>query len=126
MKSPAPALQFDIAPFETADVVDFASMITPRSLVIINTNWLRSCYELVYGTREVAYRKVDGEILTYASQTGVTLDDAMQIIGTPDILTWGIWMTLTQYLDEHARSISVDVSNGMDPTPWSAVSASVA
>ncbi len=126
MKSPAPALQFDIAPFETADVVDFASMITPRSLVIINTDWLQSCYELVYGTREVSYRKVDGEILTYAPQTGITLDDAMQIIGTPDILTWGVWMTLTQYLDEHACSLSIAAQNEADLAPWSAAGASVA
>lgn len=126
MKSPAPAVQFDIAPFETADVADFVSIITPRSLLIINTEWLRSCYELVYGAREVTYRKVDGEILTYSPQMGITLDDAMQIIGTPDILTWGIWMTLTQYLDEHTYSLSASVPSESDLTPWNAVGESVA
>ena len=126
MNSPASPVEFDIDVFETADIADFVSMITPRNIMIINREWLQSCFELVYGTRKVSFGKFDGKILTYCPQSGLTLDDAMQIVGTPDILTWGMWMTLTQYLDEHACSVSAAVPSESDLTPWSAVEAPVA
>ena len=81
---------------ERADVCDVAAMVAPQYWRTANLGWLRECYARVYGMSEVAYRQTDDGVKIYAAIPVSTLESVLDELGTPDILTWGVWLAITR------------------------------
>jgi hypothetical protein len=105
---------------EMIDISEVISMAAPRARNMVNMNWLRSCYNIVYGTMNVFIQRNGNNVNIDRELSVASLETALQALGTPDLLTWGCWLNTCSYIEEHSGLTPAPVQHAMMSQPvWS-------
>jgi hypothetical protein len=105
---------------EMIDISEVITLAAPRARNMVDMNWLRSCYNIVYGTANVIIQRNGNKLNIDRTPSIASLEAALQTLGTPDLLTWGCWLNTCSYIEEHSGLAPAPVQHAMMNQPvWS-------